>query len=93
MPGCAAARRWPPGPFSSAGVGHGGGLGHRGSACAIPASKPAAVMLIAPTKVVLAAVRFSFMCTPSIGMSATCADAPVKTDPASDQDYPELTVG
>ena len=50
-------------------------------------------MLIAPTKVALAAVRFSFMCTPSIGMSATCADALVKTDPASDQDYPELTVG
>jgi hypothetical protein len=50
-------------------------------------------MLIAPTKVVLAAVRFSFMCTPSIGMSATCADALMKTDPASDQAYPELTVG
>jgi hypothetical protein len=58
-----------------------------------PCVETAAAMLIAPTKVVLAAVRFSFMCTPSIGISATCADALMKTDPASDQAYPELTVG
>jgi hypothetical protein len=78
--GLPGAATFAPGPSSGAGIGHGGGVGNGGSACANPAPNPAAAMLIAPTRVALAAVRFNFIyVTPSIGTSTTCADALVRT--------------